>query len=292
MNTMRAEDQLNLRFVQLHPVQAAQQLEHLESPVAAGMLAPFPTQDIAHVLGCCQPGLAAQILEHVSLEQATAVVSELPATTGYVVFRQFSSELQSQVVERLGPLHGPRFRRALLQPKQTAGSLADPRVMTVPPDVTVEQSIELLKRNPRQALYYMYVVDRDAKLEGVVTMKQMLMVDQKDYIASVMNDQVVSLPASLTNNELVNHPHWHQFPTLPVVDQEGVFLGVLRYRILRQVIEETVIRQNPGSLPTALIQLWEAYSLAGIGLMTELAQTANQDSKPQAPGQNTKRTGP
>lgn len=289
---MRAEDQLNLRFVQLHPIQAAQQLEHLESSVAAGMLTPFPVTDIASVLGCCQPGFAARILEHVALDQATAVVSDLPASTASVVFRQLPSELQAQMVERLGSLHGPRFRRALIQPKQTAGSLADPRVVTLPPDVTVEQGIQLLKRNPRQALYYVYVVDRDAKLEGVVTMKQMLMVDQEDFIASVMNDQVVSLPASLTNDELVGHPHWQQFPTLPVVDQDGVFLGVLRYRTLRKVIEETVMRRTPGSLPTALIQLWEAYSLAGIGLLTELAQSVNQGSREPTNGKNTKRTGP
>lgn len=285
---MRAEDQLTLRFVQLHPIEASRQLECLESSVAAGMLMSLPTLDIATVLGCCQPSQAARILEHVSLDKIVGVVSELPASTAFMVFRQLSSELQAQVVDRLGPLHGPRFRRALIQPKQTAGSLADPRVVTLPPDVTVEQGIQLLKRNPRQALYYVYVVDRDAKLEGVVTLKQMLMVDQEDFIASVMNDQVVSLPASLTNDELVGHPHWHQHPTLPVVDQDGVFLGVLRYRTLQQVIEETVTRRTPGSLPTALIQLWEAYSLAGIGLLTEFSQILHQGSRNLTQGQGPK----
>lgn len=288
---MRAEDQLNLRFIQLHPVEAARQIEQLESSVAAGMLMPLPNADLATVLGYCQPGLAARILEHVSLDQVVAVVSELRSSTAYVVFRQLPSELQAQVVDQLGPVHGPRFRRALLQPKQTAGSLADPRVVTLPPDVTVEQGIQLLKRNPRQSLYYMYVVDRDAKLEGVLTMKQMLMVDPEDFIASVMNDQVVALPASLTNDELIGHPHWQQFPTLPVVDQDGVFLGVLRYRTLRQVIEQTVTRRTPGSLPDALIQLWEAYSLAGIGLLTELSKTVAQDSRAHGHTTNTKDTG-
>ena len=270
---MRVEDQLTLKFIQLHPIESSRQLERLDSQAAAGILMALPTPDVATVLGCCQPSLAARILEHVTLEQATGVVSELPASTAYVVFRQLSSELQSQIVDQLGPVHGPRFRRALIQPRQTAGSLADPRVVTLPPDVTVTQGIQLLKRNPRQASYYVYVVDRDAKLEGVVTLKQLLMVDPGDFIASVMNDQVVSLPASLTNDELVGHPHWHQHPTLPIVDQDGVFLGVLRYRTLQQVIEETQSRRNPGSLPGALIQLWEAYSLAGIGLLTELSKT-------------------
>ncbi|MDT7041761.1 CBS domain-containing protein [Candidatus Nitronereus thalassa] len=288
---MRVEDQLTLKFIQLHPVESSRQLERLDSQTAAGMLTSLPVSDVSTVLGCCQPSLAARILEHVTVEQATGVVSELPASTAYVVFRQLSPELQNQMIERLGPVHGPRFRRALIQPRQTAGSLADPRVVTLPPDVTVAQGIQLLKRNPRQALYYVYVVDRDAKLEGVVTLKQLLMVDPEDYIATVMNDQVFSLPASLTNDELVGHPHWQQHPTLPVVDQDGVFLGVLRYRTLQQVIEEMQSRRDPGNLPSALIQLWEAYSLAGIGLLTELSQAMT--SVPQTPSgsQNTEHQG-
>ncbi len=271
---MRAEDQLTHGFVQLHPVESSRQLEVFEPKEAAAMLAPLPTADVANVLGCCQPGAAARILEHTSPVQAADVVSLLPSSTAFVVIRQLASEFQAQVIDCLGTKHGPRFRRALRQPKQTAGSLADPRVLTFPPDITVADSIHLLKGNPRQASYYLYVVDRDAKLDGIVTMKELLVADQEDFIGTVMNDQVVSIAAALTNEELVGHPHWQQFPTLPVVDHEGVFLGALRYRTLRQVIEENVIRSTPGSLPTALIQLWEAYSLAGIRVLTDLSQSA------------------
>ncbi|NKB81397.1 MAG: CBS domain-containing protein [Nitrospirales bacterium] len=278
---MRPEDQLNLRFVQLHPVQASRQLEILESPIAAEVLIPFPTRDIANVLGCCQPGLAARILEYLSIEQVTEVVSTLPASTAFVVFRQFSQEFQGQVVDQLGPIHGPRFRLALIQPKQSAGSLANPRVVTLPPDVTAEEGIELIKRNPRQASYYLYVVDRDAQLEGVVTMKQLLMGTPKDFIGSVMNDQVITIPASATHEELIKHPHWQQFHMLPVVDHDRVFLGVLRYQILQQVIEKTERQKPPGSLPAALIELWEAYSLAGIRILTELSEANKPDSLSQ-----------
>lgn len=276
---MLAEDYLTLRFVQLYPVEAARQIEQLESSVAAGMIASLPAPDTANVLDWCQPSVAARILEHVSLEHVAGVMSELRTSTASVVFRQLSPELQMRVVDKLDPLYGPRFRRILLESKQTAGSLADPYVVTLPPDVTVEQGIEMLKRNLRRVLYYVYVVDRDAKLEGVVTLKQLLMVDPEAGIASVMNDQVVSISASLTKEEFVAHPHWSRFPTLPVVDHDGIFLGVLRYRILQQVIEERVNRTPPSFLPAVLLDLWQAYSLACIRVLTELSQTV-QPSPP------------
>ncbi len=268
---MRPEDQLNHGFARLYPVEAARQLETYDPEDSAEILAPIPTVDMAVVLGCCQPGIASQIVQQLIPDKVAEVISELPASMADVVFRQLTSELQQHVVDRLGPFHGIRFRRALLQPKQTAGSLADPRVVTLPPDIMVGEGIGLLRRNPHQAGYYVYVVGRDAKLEGVVTMKALFMADPQDCLATVMNTHVVAIPADLTNEEIIGHPHWQQFPTLPVIDRDYVFLGMLRYRTLQQVIEESTTQRVPGSLPTGLIQLWEAYSLAGIRLMTQLS---------------------
>ena len=280
---MRPEDQLNHGFVRLHPGEAARQLESYEPEEAAEILAPLPTVDMVGVLGSCQPGIASQIVQHLVPDKVADVINELPSSTAYVVFRQLNPELQSHVVDRLGPRDGVRFRRALHQPKQTAGSLADPRVLTLPPDITVGESLTLMKRNPRQVGYYVYVVDRDAKLKGVVDIKALILADPEDFIATVMNDQVVAIPANLTNEEIIGHPHWQQFHNLPVVDNDGVFLGRLRYRTLQQVIEEMTTRRTPGSLPTALMQLWEAYSLAGLSLMTQLsgmAETAPESDNP------------
>ena len=268
---MRPEDLLTRGFSRLHPVEAARRLETYAPKEAAEILTPIPTEDMALVLGACQPGVASQIIECLGADRIAEVISELPMSIAHVVFRQLPSELQTYVIDRLGPLQGMRFRRALLQPKQTAGSLADPRVVTLPPEISVEEGTVLLRRNPRQVGYYVYVVGCDAKLEGVVTMKALFMAEPQDVIATVMNDHVVAIPADLTKEEIVKHPHWQQFPTLPVVDRDGVFLGMLRYRTLQQVIEESSSRQVPGSLPGALLELWEAYSLIGIRVMTQLS---------------------
>ena len=285
---MRPEDLLNQGFARLHPVEAARQLETYEPEEAAEILGPISTVEMAGMLGCCQPGMVSQVVQKLDPDKAVEVVKELPASTAYVVFRQLTPELQTHVVDRLGPVDGIRFRRALRQPKQTAGSLADPRVLTLPPDITVSEAIALLKRNSRQAGYYIYVVGRDAKLEGVVNLKALILADPQDFIATIMNDQVVAISTNLTNDEIIGHPHWQQFPTLPVVDDDGVFLGMLRYRTLQQVIEDAATRRAPGSLPTALMQLWEAYSLVGLRVMTQLSGVAENGLKGSQSDSNVK----
>lgn len=112
-----------------------------------------------------------------------------------------------------------------------------------------------------------------------MTMKALFMADPQDCVSTVMNTHLVAIPADLTNEEIIRHPYWQQFPTLPVVDRDQVFLGMLRYRTLQQVIEDSETRRVPGSLPTGLIQLWEAYSLAGIRLMTQFSGVAESHAE-------------
>ena len=268
---MRPEDQLNQGFARLHPVEFARQLECYEPEDAAEILTPLAPEDLGVMLGCCQPGVVSRLIPMLPLDKTTEVMKELPVSTAFVVFRQLTPEIQNHVVSHLGPVEGIRFRRAVMQPEQTAGSLADPRVLTLPPDISVAEAIVLLKRNPRLAGYYTYVVGREAKLEGVVSLKTLILADPEDHIATIMTDQVVAISSHLTNDEIIGHPHWQHYPTLPVVADDDLFLGMLRYRTLQRVIEDAATRMIPGSLPTALMQLWEAYSLVGLRVMTQLS---------------------
>lgn len=276
---MHPEDLLTQTFVTLHPVEAARSLESMDPSTASTVLAPLEAQDISLVLGCCMPGLAARVIEYLNPAVAAKVVSQMPTSQSFVIFRQLDPSLQKALLEQFDRTLGISFRRALIHPLRTAGSMADPGVLTLPPDIQIEEAIERVRRNFRKTTYYLYVVDRDAKLEGVLTIKQLLVADPKDFTASVMNDQVEVLPADLNSEELLNHPHWQVFPTLPVVDREGIFLGALRYRALRKLPGESLLRKAPGSLPQALLELWEAYAFAGIRIMTEVAQNFSTPPK-------------
>ena len=111
------------------------------------------------------------------------------------------------------------------------------------------------------------------KLEGLVTLKQLIASDVDHLIATIMKNKVITLSAEASIEEILQHPQWARFHTLPVVDRWGTFLGALRYQTLRGIEQEHVRSPDPGSLSQAFMQLWEAYSLAGIGIMTDMAST-------------------
>lgn len=269
---MEAGDRLTLVYLQTHPVEAARRLEPLPSPDAAALLAPFDSTDIALVLEHLLPDAGAALLGHLPIKTAAAALSHVTSSAASALLRQCGAELQSNLVARLTPDVGPTIQRALTYPANTAGSLADPRILTLAPDLSVREALDRVSRDHSRATYYLYVLDRAAKLTGIVSLKELLAADPNDRVGSVMSTELVSVAAASTAEELLSHPNWRVFHTMPVVDRNGAFLGALRYRTLRMLEDKPRSSDRPPTLSGGLIALWEAYALAGIRVMTDVAE--------------------
>ncbi len=273
---MELEQHLTLGYFQAHPVEAARHLESLGPQEASALVETLPGDEIANVLEHCLPVSTAKILGVLSQELSSAVLSAMNATSAIGVLRQFDEESRNGVLERLDNSMGATLRRALRYSPNTAGSLADPQVFTLPPDISVEIAVSRIRTYGQKAMYYIYVIDRDGKLEGVLTLRQLLVDGSDHLVGTLMETQITTLSAEANLEEIIKHPEWSRFHTLPVVDRWGTFFGALRYRMLRRIEKDVEGKAPLGSVSDSLMQLWEAYSLTGIRLMTDVAQTLHE----------------
>jgi magnesium transporter len=159
----------------------------------------------------------------------------------------------------------------LRYPPGTAGGLMDPFVFTVPDDVTVKETLKRARVASLEMPFYVYVVDRTQTLVGVVSLKKLIRARHADPISTVMRRDVVSLSAMAPQPEIVKNPHWREFHTLPVTDEDNLFLGVVRYETIARLREELADASNDeGMLDTALA-LGELYWIGLSGVMDGIA---------------------
>ncbi len=276
---MELEHHLTLGYFQSHPVESARHLEALGPEEAGVLLELLPGEDIAQVLEHCLPMATAKILGELPNELSGKVLSAMNATSAIGVLRQLEESTRYDILERLDNSMGATLRRALRYSPNTAGSLADPQVFTLPPDIPVEEAISRIRTYGQKAMYYIYVIDRDGKLEGVLTLRQLLIDTSDHLVGTIMENQLTTLSAEADLEEIIKHPEWSRFHTLPVVDRWGTFFGALRYRMLRRIEKDVEGKAPLGTVSDSLMQLWEAYSITGIRLMTDVAQTVTERKK-------------
>ncbi len=279
---MNLTQQLRETFIQEHPLEAARYVEELPAQSAGEMLQTMEPQHIAAFLEYCLPGPTAEILKQYPPATSAVILSRLSSRSARAVLRQYDSSTQTSLLDQVDPAIGAHLRRSINLPDHTAGSLADPHVLTLPPDLTVAKALQRVTQTVGQAIYYLYIIDHQTILRGVILMKELLGAEPTITVSSIMQQDVKAIPASANALDIVAHPAWAQYDSLPVIDQDRTFVGALRHRTLRQFLQSRSGEYQPAFLSDALLQLWEAYSLSGIGLMTALGESLST-STPATP---------
>ncbi|MDR4493042.1 MAG: CBS domain-containing protein [Nitrospirales bacterium] len=286
---MKLEQDLRAAFIENHPLQAARYLEGLPAKTTGDMLQTMEPENVAPIMEYFLPGAAANVLRQYTPIIGAEILGRLSTGSARAILRQFDLPTQKKFLEHLPSQTAAFLRRTIHLSEHTAGSLADPHVLTLPPDITVGQGLQRIAQVTNQAMYYLYIVDHRTILCGVVLMKELLAAETSRLLSSIMNPHVKSIPASASAQDSLLHPAWAQYDSLPVIDSDKTFIGAIRHRTLRKFLLSQHGEYQPAYLSDALLQLWEAYSLSGIGLMTALGD-ALATTTPPAPAREEQET--
>ena len=232
---MDGRTHLALRFLEDHPDESARLLESLAPDAAAALLAHSPPGIAADLLRRLVPSFGVSCLERMARERAAAVVEALPLGGAAGLLRRLDAERRGELLRSLTESTAAALGRLLAYPEDSAGGRMDPRVFTLPEDIRVAEAVERLRARPEYAMYYLYVVDRDQRLKGVLNYRDLLLARDEATLASVMRSPVVQLPATASGETLLGAPAWRVYLALPVVDPDGILVGVVRSESLRDL---------------------------------------------------------
>ncbi len=226
----------------------------------------------AQVIHRMHPPQAVACLSALEAERSAEICSRVPLDVGAALLRRMSPTAVESVLARLKESRAVALRRLLRFTEGTAAALADPQVLTLPSDINIGEAQRYLRRSAESALYNLYVVDREQRLVGVLTYRTLFLTPPKTALTSVMQTELISLPAQADLATVAVHPAWREFDALPVVDKAGVFLGVVRHKRIRQIFETGRDDGIPGLAMLATMAEWYWTSLST--LMASLAQAA------------------
>jgi magnesium transporter len=279
---VKATRLLSHSFLQAHPEDAARVLERLPAKEQARLIADVPV-GTRRVMEHMTPVMSAKCLTSMNAGNAARVIKELSLDYKLAVLRCMQGGERERLFQTLGATEAEPLRTLLRYPNDTAGALMDPYVSTFPDDITVGEALRRAKSAARGLLYYLYVTDREQTLVGVATLRELMHARASDALSSVMRREVASLSATTRSDDIVKNPHWRDFHALPVVDERGRFLGVIRHETLRRVEHEVVQDSQEGGAIDTLLALGELYwiGLASImpGVTPEVDRHHEEDNE-------------
>ena len=265
-------DTLARHFAAAHPAEAALALAEL-SPSAA-----------AAFFEACPPELAATVAQHMTSQDWVACLQCMACDSVAAVSRGMSTERvasalrrisapeRNAITERLPAETARRLRSLLRYEEGTAGSLMEPAVLAVPTRITVGQALDRVGRNTNQVRYYVYVVDEGERLVGVVDLRRLMAADREVMVESIMTSDLHRLSARARRAAILEHPGWEGVHALPVIDENNILVGVLRYETVRRLAARQKTRRvDSGSPVAALAELYVSGSQRVVAELVALA---------------------
>lgn len=122
-----------------------------------------------------------------------------------------------------------------------AGGLMNPRYLRVRPDVSVDEAIRYLRRQAAEGIehvYYVYVLDADQTLVGVVSFRDLIAAPADRTVRDVMATDLVTAREDMDQEALGRLFAQHDLQAIPVVDAAGRMQGIVTVDDIVDVLQE------------------------------------------------------
>jgi magnesium transporter len=264
---MTLQERLLRSFAQDHPAEAAALLGAQVPEAAAEVLARLSDEAGSAVLERTSPPVAAGMLSRLDTEQASAFLARLPLERGAGVLRLLEPDARERLLGALPK--ADRLRSLIAYPRDTAGGLMDPSVPALRAGLDVDEARHRLGQLAPHLAIELYVVDPEQRLVGVADLREVLDPSRRGPLGSFSRPvEPLNQGADLTS--LGAHPGWLHRGTLPVVDDQGTYLGAVRAERVRQLAHQEATRRSRGGAD-AVLALGELFWLGLTGLFSSLA---------------------
>ena len=172
----------------------------------------------------------ARLLDEMAADDRTALLEEIPAEAARQLLTLLSKDERDVALTLLG------------YPEGSVGRLMSPDYLTVHADWKVREVLDHIRANGEKSdsLDTLYVVDAKGKLVDEIAIKQLLLASPDEEVASLMNFTFESLDAHADQEQAVELFRKYDRPTLPVVDSQGILLGIVTVDDILDVQEEEV----------------------------------------------------
>jgi magnesium transporter len=209
---------------------------------------PHASSSLAAQIRALPPNEAAALIERVVPGEAVQALLQLNPAIVQSILKEMDKAPRRFITASAPPEVAEQWRRNTQFPEGTIGRMMEPPLSVFSPDMTVGEAVEALRPLVRSSFVtYVYVVDGEGKLAGLVTMRDLLFNERGARLADVMLANPFALSPELPVPDAMKLTVNRHYPQYPVTDAEGRLVGLVRGAALFE-LEAFEITAQAGSM--------------------------------------------
>lgn len=231
---------LRAALLEENEVDIAEFLEELSQDKIVVVFRALPKEMAAEVFSNLEPDTQQVIIQSATDQEVSAIVEELYVDDAVDMLEELPANVVKRVLKAARPDTRKLINQFLNYPDNSVGSIMTAEFTDLKQSMTVAQAIAHIRRTGEnsESVYTCYVTDAGRRLEGVLTIKELLLAQDEQLIAELMETDVITAETTEDQEEAVARMMRYDFISLPVVDKEGRLVGIVTVDDVMDVMEE------------------------------------------------------
>ena len=235
--------QLNVsqsKLADLRPADIADILEQLDVEDAGAMLERLDTETAADTLNEVEPTRQYELLSELDPERASDLLEVLPPDDAADILADLPPEEAERLLNLMPANESQPIRDLLRYGEETAGGIMTPEVLSLSQELTVEEALVYLRQHSAhlEMIYYLYVVDSDKHLVGVVSLRELVVAEPTTRLQELMDRDVIKVTTDTDQEEVARVISKYDLLGVPVVDSENHLVGLITVDDVIDVLHE------------------------------------------------------
>ncbi|WP_440896499.1 magnesium transporter [Amphibacillus sp. Q70] len=153
---------------------------------------------------------------------------------------EINPERAEAILSKMDIDKAEQVRSLLSYTEETAGSIMTKELIRISTTETVANILERLRKEAPKAeiIYYLYVVNLERKLVGVVSLRDLIVAPPEETIGNVMSTKVISVTEDMDQEDVGRTIKKYDFLAVPVVSKQNRLLGIVTVDDIMDILEE------------------------------------------------------
>ncbi|MCK0473882.1 magnesium transporter [Halalkalibacter sp. APA_J-10(15)] len=214
---------------ELHPYDVAQLYKGLPEKHHHKFITFLTPDQIADLIQELDHDMQVEILHKLGIERSSKVMDLMDNDDLADLLNELSIDKIQEFLDVMKKEDSQHIQSLMSYPADTAGGLMTNQFVWIHADQTVRQAVDKLKEYAHfsENIYYLYVINEEKQLVGVVSYRDLLIADMHEVIEDLMFNRVVSVHVDDDQEEVAQTIERYDFIAVPVVDNRNKLLGII-----------------------------------------------------------------
>jgi magnesium transporter len=216
-------------IAELHPADVADIISDMNKLESNQILEALNMEQLADTLEEVETDFQASLVANMSNEKVADLLEEMEPDEAADLLAELPEERSRALLSIMEKDEAADVRKLLSYPEDSAGGIMTTEYAHVPPDVTAEEAIKLLRETESDAetIFYIYVIDALGKLVGVFSLSNLIFADPRSKVSKFMVDRVKTVGLLDDQEEVAQVLTKYDLIAVPVVDDQDIMHGIV-----------------------------------------------------------------